>query len=1074
MYKRGRGGFTAPRRIGEPTASQTGAATAAPATAPAAGQRDDGGSENAPTAGPAQPCAGLKLAAPLGVRAALAPVSANGGTGAYGFEQAAPGIKRPPAFQRPAMVPEKLQRIAPGAGSVPAAGARGVTGIAACGTAAAAGGGSGPVMKEVYGVLFTKTALLAKKKASKQFADGVMVTFEDGTAVLYDQDSKVITKGRYKAFGKASASDLTFELGNWHAEVDKQMSVEDFRSGACFLSTTCSTSAAAAAAPVVRKPTMSAFKPHVPAAGGGGAGGGGSGRPAGAGGPSGSGRAAAAAAGALPTGLHDPHAPGAVVLNTVQWKGGSGKLRDGRPVTPVTVDPYLGRLLRPHQAEGVRFMYEAVMGLRTPDKTGCILADEMGLGKTLQVITLAWTLLRQGPEGRPVAGKVLVVTPATLVDNWGREVKKWLGSERLQALCLQQSPTAKQQILEFRHGVHQKMMITSYETLRKHAKDLAGVFDLLVCDEGHRLKSVGGNKTIDALLSLGCQRRVLLTGTPVQNDLQEFYALLSFVAPDALGSAAVFNRVYGIPITRSQEGTATAEDKELGAARSSELKAKVSAFILRRTQALLAKHLPPLASLTLFCRPTEQQVSLYKAVLRSKAVTSLLGGSGGGGEDNTLAVITALRKVANHPDLLLNPGGGEEGEGGPRASSCLPDFSADFAATGSAESAGKMCVLSELLRGIAAVGERCVVVSTSTAALDLVARLVCKPLGLSTVRIDGATSVDGRQIIVDNFNKLNMGQVFLLSTRAGGAGLNLVGANHLVLYDSDWNPAMDQQAMARIWRDGQTKPCTVYRFLSTGTIEEKVYQRQLMKADLACATMVGGGGGGKSGGGGKFTREELRALFSLNTATASDTRDLLPPGRVAGLRWMEPEEVADPADSPLAVAVATGRVSCINQMAAHSLEPAADAAAVEPGGRDAAAGGPGKGAAQADAGEEDGQVGAGSGGPARARQARVQQQRQQQQQQRQMEEGEESMDDDFEDGQGAQEAGAEEAEQAEQEEEAPAPRPPSQRRRLVQTQQGGVTGEEAQAGAAGGDGASAAAPLPDTHDHPDELALEDW
>ncbi|KAG2442443.1 hypothetical protein HXX76_002529 [Chlamydomonas incerta] len=857
---------------------------------------------------------------------------------------------------------------------------------------------------------------------------------------------------------------MTFELGAWHAEVDKQMSVEDFRSGACFLSSTCSASAAAAAAAAQapRKPAMNAFKAHVPAAGAGGT----SGRPAVAGGPSGSGRAAAAA-GALPTGLHDPHAPGAVVLNTVQWKGGSGKLRDGRPVTPVAVDPYLGRLLRPHQAEGVRFMCEAVMGLRTADKTGCILADEMGLGKTLQVITLAWTLLRQGPEGRPVAAKVLVVTPATLVDNWGREVKKWLGSERLQALCLQQSPTAKQQILEFRHGAHQKMMITSYETLRKHAKDLAGVFDLLVCDEGHRLKSVGGSKTIDALLSLGCQRRVLLTGTPVQNDLQEFYALLSFVAPEALGSAAVFNRVYGIPITRSQEGTATAEDKELGAARSRELQSKVSVYILRRTQALLAKHLPPLTSLTLFCRPTEQQVSLYTAVLRSKAVTSLLGGGGGGGgEDNTLAVITALRKVANHPDLMLGAGGGDAADGESRASasSCLPDFSADFAATGAAESAGKMRVLSELLRAVAAAGERCVVVSTSTAALDLVGRLVCRPLGLSTVRIDGATGVEGRQVIVDNFNKLNMGQVFLLSTRAGGAGLNLVGANHLVLYDSDWNPAMDQQAMARIWRDGQTKPCNVYRMLTTGTIEEKVYQRQLMKADLASATMVGGGGGSGRSGGGKFTREELRALFSLSTATASDTRDLLPPGRVAGLRWMEPEEFAEPADSPLAVAVATGLVSCINQMAAHSLEP--EEAAPETASQGTGSGGacgPGSGAQPT--GAEGGlRQDAGTGEPARAgaRHAGMSEQ--------QVEESEDSMDDDFEDGPGAQEARAQ-AEEEEEEEEEEAPRPPSQRRRLVQSQ-GAAPGEveEDQGDAAAGGGSG----VPDTHDNPDELNLEDW
>ncbi|GLC51026.1 hypothetical protein PLESTB_000458000 [Pleodorina starrii] len=756
------------------------------------------------------------------------------------------------------------------------------------------------------------------------------------------QDSKLVSKGRFKTFGSLANADQVFEIGNWHAEVDKQLTPEDFKSGACFMSGACATIAPAAAAPLgtssgLRKPAAAPFKAHAPAAEGPGR------KPRSAAGAG----AGAAAAAAVAPGLHDPTAAGAVVLNSTQWDGGRGRMRDGRPVAPVVIDPYLGRHLRPHQEEGVRFMYDAVMGLSTPDKTGCILADEMGLGKTLQVITLTWTLLRQGPEGRPLAGKVLVVTPATLVDNWGREVKKWLGSERLQVtLCLQQSSAAKQQILEFRHGCHQRMMITSYETLRKHAGELRGAFDLLVCDEGHRLKSVGGNKTIDALLSLDCPRRIVLTGTPVQNDLKEFYALLSFVVPDVLGSPAVFNRVYGIPITRSQEATATTEEKELGAARASELQSKVSVFILRRTQALLAKHLPPLTSLTLFCKPSDQQIGLYGAVLRSKAVASLLyGGGGGGGEDNTLAIITALRKVANHPDLMLEPNGdgGDNGADAPdtgraTSSSCLPSFNHQFSATGSHEAAGKMRVLSVLLSGITARGERCVVVSTSTATLDLVGSLVCGAQGLTTVRIDGGTSVDGRQTVVDNFNKLGMGQVFLLSTRAGGAGLNLVGANHLVLYDSDWNPAMDQQAMARIWRDGQTKPCFVYRLLTTGTIEEKVYQRQLMKADLASATVAGGSGAGsgRGAGGGKFTREELRQLFSLNTSTASDTRDLLPQGNVAGLRWIEPQEV--PQDgSPLAAVAACGLVTCLNQMETTAMSGSAggDKKAASPAGSDA-------------------------------------------------------------------------------------------------------------------------------------------
>ncbi|EFJ40540.1 hypothetical protein VOLCADRAFT_99672 [Volvox carteri f. nagariensis] len=802
----------------------------------------------------------------------------NGSSGAYGNIRA----KRP--LHTGKALPAKAQRLeTPTATQAPCIGA--ASGV--------------PAITEVFAVLYTKKELLSKKKASKKFADGIITVFGDGSAILYDQDSKIVTKGRFKRFGSLENGDQVLEIGNWHAEVDKELTSEDFR----------------------------------------------------------------------------------------RWDGGRGRLRDGRPVVPVVIDPYLGRHLRPHQQEGVRFMYEAVMGLTSPDRTGCILADEMGLGKTLQVITLAWTLLRQGPEGRPLAAKVLVVAPATLVDNWGREVKKWLGSERLQlclylpclslhcygtvtgqtylqTLCLQQASAAKQH----------------YETLRKHAGDLKGAFDLLVCDEGHRLKSVGGNKTIDALLSLDCPRRILLTGTPVQNDLKEFYALLSFVVPDVLGTPAVFNRVYGIPITRSQEATATAEEKELGAGRASELQSKVAVFILRRTQALLAKHLPPLTSLTLFCKPSDQQIGLYSAVLRSKAVASLLYG-GGGGEDNTLAVITALRKVANHPDLLLDPSGdaGEataEGANTGRtcSSSCLPSFSKQFTATGSHQAAGKMQVLSLLLSAIAARGERCVVVSTSTATLDLVGQLVCKAQGLTTVRIDGGTSVEGRQTVVDNFNKLGMGQVFLLSTRAGGAGLNLVGACHLVLYDSDWNPAMDQQAMARIWRDGQTKPCFVYRLLTTGTIEEKVYQRQLMKADLASATVTGGSGAaGGSKGGGKFTREELRQLFSLNTATASDTRDLLPQGKVAGLRWKEPEEVMEDG-SPLAAVAASGLVTCLNQMEPTAVsEMARDGAAaggspaghhpLEEGDAPPAHGGisVGNDSADGDAGERDESAGVAAG-----------------------------------------------------------------------------------------------------------------
>ncbi|MEW5302035.1 MAG: hypothetical protein WDW36_004847 [Sanguina aurantia] len=766
---------------------------------------------------------------------------------------------------------------------------------------------------------------MAKKKAAKKFQDGVMELLPDGTAHLFDTDGKQVYRGKSKCSGggaakasgkggrssgweeeeEAEEEDLgKLEMGAWVVEIDQPMDLQKLRSGACFTKQSTFTACTAAAASTQDLPPGSAptkFKAVAkPLAHG-----------------SGQGPAPVAV---VPHYLHDPSAAGALVLNETQWGLGQGRMPNGRPAVPVVVDPFVCRTLRPHQKEGVSFMYECVMGLRDATKTGCILADEMGLGKTLQIIALVWTLLKQGPEGRPVTAKVIVVTPATLVQNWAKEVKKWLGSERLQALPLTQGPEAKQLVQDFKLGNIYKVLVVSYETLRKHVDELAGVCGLLVCDEGHRLKAVKGNQTINALLQLRCPRRIVLTGTPVQNNLDEFYALLSFVVPDLLGTPTVFKRVYSDPISRSRDREATLEQRELGASRAEELQAKVGTFVLRRTQDLLTKHLPPLSVYVLFCSPSDTQIQLYDAILRSKAVSSIMGVHGGdgsgSGEDNSLAIITALRKLCNHPTLLTGGAAADDpavdataARGGcttaarQGSSSWLPDTRGmSLDPPDSIGSSGKLAVLEVLLRSILGDGQRCVVVSTSTAMLDLVDRLLCGPRKWRTVRIDGSTAAAERQNIVDAFNSCGVGKVFLLSTRAGGAGLNLVGSSSLVLLDSDWNPAHDMQAMARIWRDGQKQPCTVYRLLSTGTIEEKVYQRQLMKGDLATAAMEAGPVGGATGQGGKsgdkrkgragaadrqFTREELRQLFVLNTATRCETRELLQGGgrrRCAGRR----------------------------------------------------------------------------------------------------------------------------------------------------------------------------------------------
>ncbi|KAI3434723.1 hypothetical protein D9Q98_002784 [Chlorella vulgaris] len=798
------------------------------------------------------------------------------------------GVKRRAAFNAPAF--KKPAMAAANAGK-PAL-ARSTTATArpaAAAPPAAAAAASSEV--RYFTVLYCKYQPSKKQRKNKSFADGILsIGLDSKRAALLDIEGKQVSASVLRGVNVATmGTGSTLVVGNWEVEVEEAADGDKFKSGELFLKPTAA--AMLAAAPVA------AF--HKPAAGGVG---GGFKRPGMAGsGASSAAAAAAAAAAAKPEParwLHDPHADNALVLNAQQWAGGSGTLSRGTPVVPVVVDSYLARHLRPHQVEGLRFLYEATMGLRSPGMSGGILADEMGLGKTLQVLALVWTLLKQGPQGRPVVRKVAVVTPSSLTQNWADEARKWLGDERMRVMVLSPGPQGKQQVVDFKHGSVYRAVAVSYETLRKHAAELAGCVDLLVCDEGHRLKSAQGNKTISALTSLNCPRRVLLTGTPLQNNLSEFYAMVNFVNPDSLGSLATFERVLAAPINRSRDRNASAEERELGATRSAELSRRVEAFVLRRTREVNARYLPPLSDYVVFCRPTEAQLRLYRSVLGSSSVRSLLSASGNNYGDQTLTVLTNLRKICNHPSLYTptpTDGGGEAAaHEAAVAAEAAPEAGAGQGLSFDAEQSGKMAVLGLLLReSLVGAGERVVVVSQSTAALDLVQKL-CDGRGWKTVRIDGGTDVAKRQDVVNSFNLYGVGQVFLLSTTAGGAGLNLTGANRLVLLDSHWNPAMDLQAMARVWRDGQKKACVVYRLLTTGTLDEKMYQRQLKKGDLAATTMGGaGGGGGTSGGeaakkaGGKFSKEELKQLFTLRTDTCCDTADLLSQAAAAAQRSLQ-------------------------------------------------------------------------------------------------------------------------------------------------------------------------------------------
>ncbi|XP_042701050.2 DNA repair and recombination protein RAD54B isoform X4 [Chrysemys picta bellii] len=578
---------------------------------------------------------------------------------------------------------------------------------------------------------------------------------------------------------------------------------------------------------------------------------------------------------------HDPNASNSLVMPRPTPDHQRMFNKAGLPVVDVVVDPYLVNHLRPHQKEGIVFLYECVMGMRLSGRFGAILADEMGLGKTLQCISLVWTLLRQGLYGcKPIIKQALIVTPGSLVKNWKKEFQKWLGSERIKVFTVDQD----NKVEEFINSPLHSVLIISYEMLLRTLDQIQTIeFNLLICDEGHRLKN-SSIKTTTALVSLSCERRIILTGTPIQNDLQEFYALIEFVNPGILGSLSTYRKIYEEPIIRFREPSATKEEKELGEKRAAELTRLTGLFILRRTQEIINEFLPPKKESILFCRPTALQLELYRKLLSSRVIRSCLQGV----LENSphLICIGALKKLCNHPCLLFkaikekecNPTCDESEES--HLYEGLRDiFPQDYTSTTFTETdSGKLQVLAKLLAGISELrpSERIVLVSNYTQTLNILQEM-CKHYGYSYTRLDGHTPISQRQQIVDSFNnKFRSAFIFLLSSKAGGVGLNLVGASHLILYDIDWNPATDIQAMARVWRDGQKHTVHIYRLLTTvffnaGSIEEKIYQRQISKQGLSGAVVDLS----KTSEHIRFSTEELKNLFILHEDSSCVTHDLL-------------------------------------------------------------------------------------------------------------------------------------------------------------------------------------------------------
>lgn len=422
-------------------------------------------------------------------------------------------------------------------------------------------------------------------KKKKTYLDGILF-IDKKMFSLFDPSGKLVRKSLETYDASGFVVGCTIDLGVWCCEIGTPISEDDYISGRVFLNTTkVEKKSVALSAPVSsRRFTLHSTTDQPLSTG-----------------PK------------TYTGLYK-QTPESFVVQA------SFTDSKGNITAPVLLDPLLNQRMKPHQKEGLVFLYNCINGLTENHGNGCILADEMGLGKTLTAISLIFTSLTQSPWSTPLISSAVVTCPSSLVDNWGNEFKKWLGRDKIRCIILKEKGTkAEEKINEFviQSGLKRVVLIISYEMYRKFADRINGSkAGLLVCDEGHRLKSSQGNATIDSLMQFPSKRRVLLSGTPIQNDMEELFALSEFVNPGIFSSLSSFRQLFCKPIEAGRRKGCSQAEKELATMRSAELSRITEQFILRRTTAVILRSaLPPKVTSYIFCPLSPLQQTLYEHVI---------------------------------------------------------------------------------------------------------------------------------------------------------------------------------------------------------------------------------------------------------------------------------------------------------------------------------------------------------------------------------------------------------------------------------------------------------------------------
>uniref|UniRef100_A0A8D1GHP8 Transcriptional regulator ATRX n=1 Tax=Sus scrofa TaxID=9823 RepID=A0A8D1GHP8_PIG len=628
--------------------------------------------------------------------------------------------------------------------------------------------------------------------------------------------------------------------------------------------------------------------------------------------------------------------------------------------------------LKPHQVDGVQFMWdcccESVKKTKKSPGSGCILAHCMGLGKTLQVVSFLHTVLLCDKLDFSTA---LVVCPLNTALNWMNEFEKWQeglkDDEKLEVseLATVKRPQERSYMLQ-RWQEDGGVMIIGYEMYRNLAqgrnvksRKLKEIFnkalvdpgpDFVVCDEGHILKNEA-SAVSKAMNSIRSRRRIILTGTPLQNNLIEYHCMVNFIKENLLGSIKEFRNRFINPIQNGQCADSTMVDVRVMKKRAHILYEMLAGCVQRKDYTALTKFLPPKHEYVLAVRMTPIQCKLYQYYLdhltgvgnsseggRGKAGAKLFqdfqmlsriwthpwclqldyiskenkgyfdedsmdefiasdsdetsmslssddftkkkktkgkrgkkdSSSSGSGSDNDVEVIKVwnsrsrgggegnVDETGNNPSVSLKL---EESKAASSSnpSSPAPDWYKDFVTDADAEvleHSGKMVLLFEILRMAEEIGDKVLVFSQSLISLDLIEDFLelasrektedkDKPLiykgegkwlrNIDYYRLDGSTTAQSRKKWAEEFNdETNVrGRLFIISTKAGSLGINLVAANRVIIFDASWNPSYDIQSIFRVYRFGQTKPVYVYRFLAQGTMEDKIYDRQVTKQSLS-------------------------------------------------------------------------------------------------------------------------------------------------------------------------------------------------------------------------------------------------